>query len=84
MIHTCIRIAGEVAGPFDEGASLELSRSDCIAANGGENGRIAELRLGSDDAVRDVVIDGLQLSLVSRPSRAIRGNEVDIRCAPPA
>lgn len=39
---------------------LVLARGDGEEANGAQGGRVAEVRLGGDDGVRDVVVDSLQ------------------------
>lgn len=57
---TSIGIAGEVTSPLDEGAALEIARSDREQADSGQDRSVAELRLRSDDTVGDVVVDGLQ------------------------
>lgn len=58
--RTSIGVTGEVAAPLDVGASLQVPRGDGIASNGAHNGGIRELGLGGNDAVRDVVVDGLR------------------------
>jgi hypothetical protein len=61
MMRTCSRVAGEIACPNDIGVTFVLARRDGIAADGGDDGRVAQRRLGADDRVRDVVVDVLQL-----------------------
>lgn len=56
---TGVGVAGEVAGPLNEGAVLVLARGDSVAANGADDAGVRELGLGRDDAVRDVVVEGL-------------------------
>jgi hypothetical protein len=46
LIHTSIGIAREVASPGDECLALVLARCDRVCANGGDDGRVGELRLG--------------------------------------
>lgn len=57
---TGIGVAGEVAGPLDEGAVLELARGDGEQADGADDGGVRQLGLGGDDGVGDVVVDGLR------------------------
>lgn len=59
---TSVGIAGEVASPLDEGAALVLARGDSKAADSAEHTGVGELRLRSDDAVGNVVVDGLGIS----------------------
>ena len=56
---TSVGIAGEISSPLDEGATLEIARCDGVQADGREDGRVAELGLGSNNAVGDVVVDSL-------------------------
>jgi hypothetical protein len=64
---TGISIAREVPGPLDECATFILPRGDWVALDRAENGRVGELRLRSDHAVGDEVVDGLLIiSLVSQ------------------
>jgi hypothetical protein len=57
--RTSISIAGEVASPGDEGLAFVLSRGDGVCADGRDDGRVGQLRLGRDDAVGDEVVDAL-------------------------
>lgn len=54
-----VGIAREVASPLDESATLSLARGDWVQTNGADNAGVAELRLGRDDGVGDVVVDRL-------------------------
>lgn len=56
---TGVSVAGEVAGVLDVGGALEVTASDGVAADGGDDGGVGEGRLGGDDGVGDVVVDGL-------------------------
>jgi len=56
---TCIGIAAEVAGPGDVRVALVLARGDGVQADGGDDGCVAQGGLGGDDAVGNVVVDGL-------------------------
>jgi hypothetical protein len=56
---TSIGIAGEVASPGDEGLALVRTRGDGVCADGRDDGRVRQLRLGGDDAVGDEVVDAL-------------------------
>lgn len=58
---TSISVTGKMTAPLDIGAALQLSGSDRIATDGGEDRRVSDLRLGGDDAVRDVVVDRLAM-----------------------
>jgi hypothetical protein len=58
-IRTSIGIAGEVAGPGNEGLALVLAGGDRVCADGGDDGSVAQLRLGRDDGVGDEVVDAL-------------------------
>lgn len=55
--------------PLNVGGTLELTGSDGVAADGREDRGVAEVGLGSDDAVRDVMFDGLWFCSVSRTLR---------------
>ena len=59
---TSISIAREVAAPFDKCATLKVSTSDRVAADGAEHTRVRELWGGRDNGVCDVVVDRLQSS----------------------
>ena len=48
-----------MTGPLDISVALVLAGGDGEAADGGEDGCVAEGGLGGDDAVGDVVFDGL-------------------------
>lgn len=48
-VLTSIGIAREVARPLNERAALEVAAGDCVAADGAEDGGVAELGLGGDD-----------------------------------
>lgn len=50
-----------MAAPLNEGAALQLSRGDGVAADSAQDTRVSQLGLGGDDAVGDVVVDGLPL-----------------------
>jgi hypothetical protein len=56
---TSISIAAEVACPGDVRVALVLARGDGVQADGGDDGCVAQGGLGGDDAVGDVVVDGL-------------------------
>jgi len=56
---TGVGVTGEVGGPLDVGAVLELAGGDSPTADGTDHTRIRQLRLGGDDAVGDVMVDGL-------------------------
>lgn len=72
-ISACVR--GEVAGPCDVGVAGVLARCYWVAANGRDDGGVREGRLGRDDAVGDVVVDGLR-DMVSRGNcRMLRGTK---------
>lgn len=45
--------------PLNEGAALQLTRSDGVAADGAQNTGVGQLGLSRDDAVGNVVVDGL-------------------------
>jgi hypothetical protein len=60
---TSISVAGEVAGPGDERLALVLTGGDGVCADGGDDGRVRELGLSRDDAVRDEVVDALRFVL---------------------
>lgn len=49
-----------MAGPFDVGGTLQVTGGDGITADGRENRGVGEVGLGSDDTVRDVVVDSLR------------------------
>ena len=55
---TGIGIATEVARPCDEGLALVCAGGDGVYADGGHDGGVRELGLGSDDGVCDEVVDG--------------------------
>jgi hypothetical protein len=74
---TGIGVAGEVAGPLDKGAALELARGDGVAADGAHNAGVGKLGLGRDDAVRDVVVDGAVLLLLDLELGAILERPLD-------
>jgi hypothetical protein len=74
---TSIGVAGEVASPFDEGAVLKLARGDGVAADGADDAGVRELRLGSDDAVGDVVVDGAVLLLLDLELGAVVEGPLD-------
>lgn len=82
-VLTGIRITREVASPLHESTALLLARSDRVAADGAEGARVAELRLGRDDRVSDVVVDGLFV-LQSAISNGMLIERCILRCAPPA
>jgi len=97
IILTSIGIAREVASPLNVGATLSLAGGHGIEADGGEDGRVAQLRLGGDDAVGDVMVDGLIVVLVESPHCVKDRHELfqqfpkkplqsrnHSRCAPPA
>jgi hypothetical protein len=50
-----------VTAPLNEGAALQLSTGDGVAADGAQDTRVSQLGRGGDDAVGDVVVDGLSL-----------------------
>ena len=56
---TRVGVAREVAGPFDESASLVVSGGHRVAADGAEHAGVREFRLGRDDTVRDEMVDRL-------------------------
>ena len=58
-IRTSIGIAGKVSGPGDVGVALVRSRGDGVDSQGADNRGVAQGGLGRDDAVGDVVVDGL-------------------------
>lgn len=72
--HTSISIAREVAGPLDIGVVLVLARGDGEEADGAQGGRVAEVGIGGDDRVGDVVVDGLERDLLMR--HALAGSTV--------
>ena len=57
--RTRVSIAGEVAGPCDEGLALVLAGGDGESADGRHGGRVGQLGLRRDDAVCDEVVDAL-------------------------
>ena len=57
---TSVSVAGEVAGVLDVGGALEVTAGDGVAADGGDDGGVGQGRLGGDDGVGDVVVDGLE------------------------
>lgn len=59
--HTSISIARKMAGPLHVRVTFVLAGGDGEAADGREDGGVAEGRLGGDDAVGDVVFDGLEM-----------------------
>lgn len=62
---TSISIAGEVTGPGDEGVSLMLTGGNRVDSDGAHNGCVAKFRLGRDDTIGDVVINGLSKVIIS-------------------
>lgn len=58
-ILTSISITREVPSPLHKRAALILAARDRVAAHRRQHTRVRELRLRGDDAVRDVVVDGL-------------------------
>ena len=58
--HTSISIIGEVAAPFNVGASLQVAGSDGVASDRTDNSGIRQLGLSRYDAVGNVVVDGLR------------------------
>jgi hypothetical protein len=48
-----------VTAPLSKSTALQLARGDGIQANGAQHARVAQLGLGRDDAVGDVVVNGL-------------------------
>lgn len=65
MQRTRISIAGEVASPLHEGATLHGAGCHCIAADGTQYAGVRELRLRGDDAVGDCERNMLALPDVS-------------------
>ena len=57
--RTGISVAREMTGPLHVRVSFVLARGDGEAADGREDGCVAEGGLGGDDAVGDVVLDCL-------------------------
>jgi hypothetical protein len=74
VIHTGIGIAGEVASPGDEGLALVLAGGDGVCADGGDDGSVAQLRLGRDDGVGDEVVDALPSMLASCSGASCSGD----------
>jgi hypothetical protein len=68
QIHTSIGVAGKVSGPGDVGVALVGSRGDGVDAQSADNRGVAQGGLGGDDAVGDVVVDGLCWCLTIRIS----------------
>lgn len=61
--HTSISIIGEVAAPFNVGASLQVAGSDGVASDRTDNSGIRQLGLSRYDAVGNVVVDGLRVRM---------------------
>ncbi len=59
MQLTSIGIAREMSRPFDEGAALKITRRHGVETDRAYDTRVRQLRLRCDDAIRDVVVDGL-------------------------
>ena len=57
--HTSISVRAKVPSPSDEGAPFLLAGRNGVAADRGDHGGIGKGGLRGDDAVGDVVIDGL-------------------------
>lgn len=62
--YSSISIAGEVTSPLNESGTLELAAGNGVETDGGEDTRVAELRLRGDDRVSDVVADGRVLLIL--------------------
>lgn len=62
---TGVSITGEISGPRDERMALMLAGRDRVETDGRDDTCVAQSRLRGDDAVRDVVIDGLRNWFVS-------------------
>jgi hypothetical protein len=69
--HTSIGVRGEVTGPLDKGAVLVLARGDGVAADGADNGGVAQSGVGGDDRVGDVVVEGRVLLLLDLNDGAV-------------
>lgn len=59
LYDTSVCIAGEVASPLHKRAALGLARRDRVEADSADDAGVAELRLGRDDRVGDVVVNRL-------------------------
>jgi len=57
---TSVGIAREVTAPGDKGTAGVFARGNLVAADSTDDGAVRKGRLGSNDAVGDVVVKGLQ------------------------
>jgi hypothetical protein len=56
---TRVGIAREVATPGDKGVACVVARCDGVGSDGAHDRRVAKSGLGRDDAVGNVVVNGL-------------------------
>ena len=61
-----------MAAPLNKSAAFQLTAGDGVQADGAQHGRVGQLGLGGDDAVGDVVVDGLHVAVSQLSESLIR------------